>query len=301
MTADTTERWKDFRRQDFWRETFPQLHINQAVNEPFANRVLRRPLPKTMAVNAERMREDGYFQDRDETIKRLAPALADAARTCRRLDIPPTFLFLFDEPWKCFFSLHNVIEHFLGDYRVLPDFWIWYVEPQAAEAGWRPHRDKGYKSLGPNGEPLSLSLWIPLSEATPLSSCVYILPKGLDPIYGTDGDGTDNCQWQVDFPSIRALTASPGDYLCWDQALLHWGSASSRFADGPRISMALEVQRSDAAPMNDPLLPPFANVDFTSRLWLVAKQILQFRHMYLVRPELEEFALSVVNPQGAAA
>src|SRR5579872_2551616 len=186
MATGMTERLTDFRHQDFWLETFPQLHINQAVNEPFANRVLRRPLPKTMARNAERMREDGYFQDRDETIKRLAPALADAVRTCHRLDIPPAFLFLFDEPWKCFYSLHNVIETFLGDYRVLPDFWVWHVAPQAAEAGWAPHRDKGYKALGPNGEPLSLTLWIPLSDATPLSSCVYVLPKSRDPVSGTE-------------------------------------------------------------------------------------------------------------------
>jgi hypothetical protein len=60
--------------------------------------------------------------------------------------------------------------------------------------------------------------------------------------------------------------------------------------------MALEVQRGDMAPYNEPQLPPFANLDFPSRLWLVAKQILQYRHMYHVRPDFEALALSVVNP-----
>ena len=102
--------------------------------------------------------------------------------------------------------------------------------------------------------------------------------------------------WKVELPYIRALPGQPGDYFCWNQAVLHWGSASSRFAEAPRISMALEFQRSDIAAFNQPLLPPFGNIDFPSRLWLIGKQIMQYRHMYKVRPEFEALAQSLLNP-----
>ena len=91
-----------------------------------------------------RMREEGYFQLRNETLEILAPKLADAIRTCVTLDIPPAFIFLFDETWACFQSLHPILGGLLGEsYRMLPDFWAWHVDPQAGQAGWKPHRDKG--------------------------------------------------------------------------------------------------------------------------------------------------------------
>ena len=276
----------------FWRQHFPNLTITETLTEAYRERILAEPPRNSLALNAERMAVDGYFQDQNETIARLAPVLADAIRKCRELDIPPAFLFLFDEAWECFYSLHQTLAPFLGDYRVMPDFWVWHVDPQAAESGWTPHRDKGFMALGPDGAPLSLTVWVPLTEATPLSSCMYILPKSKDPVYGTDRDR----QWQIDYPSIRALPGKPGDYFCWDQAVLHWGSASSPFADGPRMSMALEFQRSDIPAFNQPLLPPFGNLDFKSRLWLVGKQIMQYRHMYKVRPEFEALAQSLLTP-----
>ncbi len=280
-------------QEAFWRKHFPKLTITETLTPEFRAKTLAKKPRNTMPLNIERMRVDGYFHDRDDTLVRLAPVLADAVKTCKRLDIPPTFLFLFDEAWECFFALHHALTPFLGeDYVVMPDFWVWHVDPKAAESGWRPHRDKGHMALAPDGTPLSLTIWMPLSEATPLSSCMYILPKSRDPVYGTPQDS----DWKIDYPNIRALPGQPGDFFCWDQAVLHWGSASSQFADGPRISMALEFQRSTIPPFNQPLLPAFGNLDFPSRLWLVAKQIMQYRHMYKVRPEFEALAQSILNP-----
>jgi phytanoyl-CoA dioxygenase PhyH len=259
--------------EDFWRERFPNLHICELLTEDFRNSIVAAPPPNTVALNAERMRVDAYFQGRDETAARLAPVLADAVRTCKKLEISPLFLFLFDEAWQCFYSLHQQLAPFLGDYKMLPAFWVWHVDPTEAEAGWPPHRDKGRHALDADGNPLALTAWIPLSEATPLSSCVYILPKSRDPVYGTE----DEQNWQVDYPSIRALPAQPGEFYCWDQAVLHWGSASSRFAESPRISMALEFQRSDIEPFVKPLLPALCNPDFRVRLWLVTKHIMEHR------------------------
>ncbi|UZK67205.1 phytanoyl-CoA dioxygenase family protein [Sphingomonas sp. M1-B02] len=288
---------RDIGSEAFWRAHFPNLHIGQLLSQELREKTLDAPPRNSLALNVERMKVDGYFQDRDDTVARLAPILGDAVRTCNRIDIPPAFIFLFDEAWECFYALHQHLTPFLGDYQILPDFWAWHVDPKASESGWSPHRDKGYGALDVNGNPLSLTVWIPLSEATPLSSCMYVLPKSRDPVYGTPEDKN----WKIDYPSIRALPGKPGDFFCWDQAVLHWGSASSPFANGPRISMALEFQRTDAAPFNKPLLPAFCNLDFKSRLWLVGKQIMQYRHMYKVRPEFEALATSLLKVgQGTA-
>lgn len=273
MAHAASEVMLDADHEAFWRERFPDLHIGELLTQDFRDITLAARPRDTTALNAERMRVDGYFQGRDDTLARLAPVLADAVLTCKKMDISPLFLFLFDEAWQCFYALHHQLTPFLGDYQMLPAFWVWHVDPKAAESGWPPHRDKGRHALDANGNPLALTAWIALSEATPLSSCVYILPKSRDPVYGTENEQ----HWQIDYPSIRALPAQPGDFYCWDQSVLHWGSASSRFADGPRISMALEFQRSDIKPFVKPLLPAFCNPEFKVRLWLVSKHILEHR------------------------
>jgi hypothetical protein len=258
----------------FWREHFPSLHIGELLTDDFRESLSSAPLSDSTALNAERMRVDAYFQGRDETLARLAPVLADAVRRCKTLNISPLSLFLFDEAWQCFYALHRQLKPFLGDYQILPAFWVWHVDPASTESGWPPHRDKGRHALDANGNPLALTVWIPLSEATPLSSCVYILPKSRDPVYGT----AEEQNWRIDYPAIRALPAQPGEFYCWDQAVLHWGSTSSPFAEGPRISMALEFQRSDIPPFVKPVLPALCNPDFKLRLWLVTKLVMEHRH-----------------------
>ena len=272
-------------RPEFWREHFPRLTIINRLAQGNIPQI--EPTADRQALWRERMLEEGYFQDGADTLGRLAPALAEAVNTCARLDIPPAFIFLFDETWECFFALDPMLRGFLGPgYRVLPDFWTWRLDPSRADAGWRPHRDKGRVALTADGAPQSLTVWIPLTEARPQNGCMYILPANRDPVYGTHAEA----QWQIDVPRVRALPAKPGEFLCWNQAVLHWGGESSRFAADPRISMALEFQSGDRAPFNNPLIPPFANLDFESRLKLVAKQILQYKHMYPLAARFEALA-----------
>lgn len=276
-------------RPEFWREHFPELSINTRLES--WNRSAHVPTDGEKNLWFARMLEEGYFQVRAETCERLAPKLADAVRTCREVDIPPTFIFLFDEAWECFYAQDGMIRFFLGDgYKVLPDFWTWHVDPGAGEAGWRPHRDKGREALAPNRAPTSLTMWIPLTESTPQNGCMYVLPANLDPTYATENEKS----WQIDLPSIRALPGQPGDAFCWNQAVLHWGSRTSRFAPGPRLSMALEFQRGDIRPWNNPLLEPFANHSFDFRLKLIGKQILQYKHMYPLPERFQTLAEQLV-------
>jgi len=276
----------DMLRPAFWRERFPSLTLPGAGAAPPSGIANTAGEADEHLVDA-RLAEEGYFQDRNPSFARLAPRLGDAVSACVAMDIPPAFIFLFDETWACFRSLDPMLRRVLGpDYRVLPDFWTWHVDGAAGQAGWAPHRDKGRVALAANGAPLSLTVWAPLSDATPMTSCMYVLPANRDPVYATENER----QWQINAASIRALPGRPGDYFCWNQAVLHWGSEASRFAPHPRLSMALEFQRGDIGAFNQPLIAPFAPLDLPTRLKLVAKQILQYRHMYPLAARFEALA-----------
>lgn len=273
----------------FWRDTFPELSIGTLFEGQFALNGLSLASGERAT---QRMIIDGYFQEADPALPQLADRLAAGIARCVSMGIPPVFAFVFDEAWAVFHRQHQTIAAFLGaSYQVLPDFWAWHVDPQAGQAGWRPHRDKGFQALAPDGSPLSLTVWVPLTEASPLNGCMYMLPASRDPVYGTTEDRT----WQIDYPSIRALPGKPGDWFCWNQAVLHWGGQSSPFAEGPRMSMALEFQRSDIAPYNTPLLGTLPVLSFEDRMKLIAKQILQYAHMYPLPPSMQTLAQDLLS------
>jgi len=279
----------DMLDEQFWRDTFPELSIGTVFSSEFPINALG---PERDQRVLSRMQVEGYFHETDVVLVDLASRLSIAVERAHSLGIPPVFIFLFDETWAAFYRQHASLAVFLGpDYRVLPDFWAWRVDPRAGQAGWRPHRDKGWISLGPDGSPKSLTVWIPLTEANPMNGCMYVLPANRDPVYGTDQDAN----WQVDFPSIRALPGKPGDFFCWNQAVLHWGAQTSQFSETPRMSMALEFQRADAPAFNEPLLPTLAVLSFADRLKLTGKQILQYRHMYPLPPPMQALAERLVS------
>lgn len=273
----------------FWQSHFPKLTMEAKPKQAFTKP--HQPL----GLITQRMMKEGYFGDNDPTLARHAATISDAVKRCVAMGLPPVFVFLFDEPWECYYRLKPVLSHLLGeDYKLLPDFWAWHVDPQKAQNGWNPHRDKGYWSLDKQGIPLSLTVWIPLSEATPMNSCIYMVPAHLDPTYGTPRDK----EHIAPHYAVRALPAKPGDWLCWNQAVLHWGGPSSEFAIAPRISMALEFQRGGIGEFNSPLLPSDSYPDFTFRLQLIAKQILQYQHMYGFSQELCDLAGFILNNAG---
>lgn len=273
---------------DFWRSLAPGLHIGELArgDETVPHQTFERL--------ARRMARDGYFQERDETLLRAAPGLVGAIQHIVSLGLPPVLVWLFDEPWECFRRLSPVISHFLGrDYRCIPSFWAWHVDPAKGEGGWAPHRDNS-RGLAPDGSPLSLTCWIPLTDANPLNSCMYIVPAHLDPQL-TGSPELANAAT----PPPRALPAKPGDYLIWNQVVLHWGGASSEFAEAPRISIALEFQRGDAPPFRRPLIDPSSFPTFRERMSLIAVQIRQFTHMYKWSDEILQLASKLEAASGA--
>lgn len=277
---------EDFTRAAFWRDFAPALHLDTL--DPGQFTTPQQALERL----TRRIMRDGYFGDVDPRLATLAPTIGEAVKTLVRFGLPPVLVWVYDEPWECFRRLAPVIGSILGeDYKLLPAFWAWHVDPSKGEAGWQPHRDKTTGSLAPDGSPLSLTCWIPLSEATPLNGCMYVVPAYLDPSYNRPVSE----QRMPAAPLARALPAKPGDFLIWNQAILHWGSMSSEFGDKPRMSMALEFQRGDIAPFQQPLLESKALPSFGDRIRLIARQILQYTHMYGVPEKHVQLAQFLIN------
>lgn len=273
-------------KREFWTARAPDLHVEGLAPPPPVDFDGAR-----FSTVRELMLLDGYFQESGVSFDVDLPSLANAVRKLSEEGLSPVFAFIYDEFWFPFCQLDKMYREILGSYAMLPDFWIWNVDPRKGDSGWAPHRDKGAASLRPDGTPNSITTWIPLSNATPLNSCMYIVPARHDPTYGTAREG----EFRFELPSVRALPAQPGDVFIWNQAVVHWGSKSSPLATESRVSMAVEFQRADVPPMNQPLIKPAILLPFEARLKLIAKQVLQYRHMYKLDPRLEKMMLQVIG------
>jgi hypothetical protein len=278
-------------KKDFWKSTFPKLHIE---DDQFIKREVNFQVPQDFSILLKaKIKKEGYFQiDPPNWETTNIPQMAETVSEMVKLGFPPPMAFLFDEFWLIFRKLNNIAVSVLGEgYLRLPDFWAWHVDPQKQQSGWKPHRDKSFKSLNPDGSPRSITFWIPLSISTPLNGCMYIVPANKDRTYGTENDA----KWDFDLPSIRALPAAAGTIFCWNQAVLHWGSQCSESEKIPRISIAFEFQSGDVEPYNQPVTDPQTIPTFDFRLKLIAKQILQYQHMYPLSDNLKAFAHTILK------
>ena len=285
MASGTNENWRD---ANFWRALLPDLAIE-------GRRGRREPagwLPPESESWLGKIRREGYLQFDPIAwpvgIDRLAAGVARLSE----LGIPPVFCYLYDGYWDAFAHIGPMLAALLGpDYRTIPNCWAWHVDPCADGRGWAPHRDIGRWALLPDGMPKSLSVWLPLTDATPLNGCMYLVPADRDPTYNTENEGNV----QVNLQDVRALPAGAGSVLCWNQALLHWGAHAAERPLGARISISFEFQRADVQPINLPLLDPAEIPDFTTRLRIICKGLLHYGEKQPLDPKAVAFALTVVR------
>lgn len=240
------------------------------------------------------LKREGYVQVPDAIPAELTGPISETVAKFFRLSIPLPFAFVYDELWLAFQSLSKFLGAAMGqDYRALPDFWVWHVNPNENAAGWGPHRDRCVPTLDPDNSPHTLTVWLPFTDATPLNGCMYVLPAHRDDRFVErrwDGEGNNTVHNPQD---IRALPATAGSMLAWNQAVLHWGSRGSRLGTGPRISAAFEFQRADRPAFNSPLLDPHRIPSFSERLGLIGKQVLQYRHMYPLPDDVAAIATTL--------
>jgi hypothetical protein len=286
----------DIESREFWLDLCPGMSIDGQADATRAH-------VGDTNVLLSNLRREGYIQAPDAFPEACTAPIRTAISTLFQRGVPLAFAFVYDEPWLAFQGLSTFLSAALGeDYCALPDFWVWHVNPSDNACGWGPHRDRtNVMTLDGDNSPQTLTVWLPFTDATSLNSCMYVLPAHLDQrIQQRNWNGVDGTYVQ-NLQDIRALPATAGSVLAWNQAILHWGSRGSRLGEGPRISAAFEFQRGDLPPFNRPLLDPGRLPAFTERLALVGKQILQYRHMYPLSDEIAGIAASLVERHMPAA
>jgi hypothetical protein len=189
-------------------------------------------------------------------------------------DIPPVYIYLFDQPWWLFARLGVLLRHFVGEkFGVLPNLWAWHLDRVGAR-GWPPHRDCDVETVFGEGEDavlMSLSLWIPLTDTDEDNGCMYALPRASTAATVTNG--------QPNLSKGRPLPANAGSVLGWPQDLYHWGGAYSREAKKPRVSISLEFQNRAFAPLAEPLIDMTRLPRFERRRDLIETQFEKYRHI----------------------
>jgi len=269
-----------------WRGLAPTLH----VGEPGLAAAAATPMDFDASVLAgltSDLAREGYFQlpplDWGVDVARVAAGVSAVVAA----GYLPVFAFMYDEPWYMYARLRAVLSRVLDErYKMIPAFWAWHVDGEREPAGWGPHRDLGFRTLLPDRRPKAMTFWLPLSDATPQNGCMYILPADRDPFYGTPRDHETN----LDLQNVRALPSAAGGLLAWTQAVFHWGGRARKPLTTPRISISVEFQRGDEAPLYEPLLDPRESLDMTTRLRLILRQVLQYKHMYPLHPDLQAMA-----------
>ncbi|ETX07275.1 MAG: hypothetical protein ETSY2_12105 [Candidatus Entotheonella gemina] len=267
------------RKVPFWQSLCP--HLTLSAN-PFLH--LDPPYAIGAIEGDQAMRQivdEGYFYLPSVIPAEEISPLAKGVSAVVEAGFPAPFALVYDEVWRLLARLTHVLAPILGaDYVALPDFWLWHVDRHTETSGWVPHRDYETERdvLRPDGRPTLMTVWIPFSDATPLNSCIYVLPNHLDPNY------PDNLRPytvpQHALQAIRALPAPAGSVLGWNQYLLHWGSSSSTWATQPRISIGIYFQSGDVDPYELPVIDLQAPLSLNDRLGIIGHMIVKYNYMY---------------------
>lgn len=270
--------WQAITSVEYWRQLNPQLTISEGADSP--ERPHWQADDAFVAALPRRLVHRGYFQMPDAVSAAAAATLAAGITTLRDSGWMPAFCFVYDEYWSLFWQVRQALALTLGeDYRMMPSMWAWYVETSDGDSGWRPHRDRGRETLRADLTPTAMTVWIPLTDATPDNGCMHLIPAHLDPEY------EDNASTKAKLHDIRSLPVPAGTALAWNHNVLHWGGRSSDYAPHPRISVSVEFQSGDVPAWDPPVLDPHVLPSFEQRIAMICKGLLQYRHMHLERFE----------------
>jgi hypothetical protein len=195
-----------------------------------------------------------------------APALSEAVASLAAAELPPVFLYVFQDAWTLADRLRERISALLGaPYRVVDDAWAWQIEPGKGR-GWPPHR--GVPTLLDRRTPELVNVWVALTDATPERSCIHFVPLDSDPGYPHELERGD-----APLDAVRAVPARAGDALYWNANVLHWGGGCSARAAGPRRSCSYTLARPDAPEALAGRVIDPRELDTDARFDLVARQI----------------------------
>lgn|GEM_PF-430357 len=272
---------------EFWRRLNPGLTITEG-GCPVRGKPVRLSKAQEEYLR-QGLIEEGYFQLDEILDPREIKRLAQAASVLQASMWPPVYCFVYDEFWLLGQKVASIVSAAIGrPYLQMPNFWTFFIPTSNESTGWFPHRDRQkVNTLKADGSSESVNIWIPLTEATPLNGCMYILPAHRDSNYLGN-----TCVQTVDnYQDIRALPVKVGSLLGWNETVLHWGGRSSRRASEPRIAWAAVYQSGRIGALEIPLLETDSILPFHIRLGLIGQQFHRFTVQDTFTPAETELAI----------
>lgn len=277
---------------DFWRGLCPGLSLGGDVAPPPARL-------SDVERQVEWLRQEGYVNEPGVLPLEFVRSLHVGVEQLAARGIPPAFIYVYDEAWLAFRSLTPFLERVLGaDFRLMAGVWAWHVQPSEDDAGWKPHRD-GFSASAPEGRlPEAVTIWLPLTDATCLNGCIYVVPAHWDTVATRpvehEGDVTLTGR---ELQNIRALPAPAGSMLGWNHNVLHWGARASSRAAGPRCSLALMFRRLEEGPEDPSWIRLHAPPGFHRRLGLIGHYVRLYPQRFgldrLKHPQLQALAAAL--------
>jgi len=270
---------------NFWRQLNPEMTITEYSQPDWGPFKLTPQLKKDLR---ESLIEEGYFQLNDVFDPADLQKLANAVKAINREQWPCVFAFVYDEFWHFQMRYRDILSEVLGkEFALMPNFWVFYINPDNESKGWDPHRDRQkVNNLRDDGTPLSMVFWTPLTDACPLNGCMYILPAHRDPHYKTDlaKSGVDSLQ------DVRALPVKTGSVLGWNESVFHWGARASKRASEARIAISTGYQSTECGAFETPLIKPGKLLPFETRIGLIAQQFHRFTVQNTFTPAVAQLA-----------
>uniref|UniRef100_A0A7R9WSB1 Uncharacterized protein n=1 Tax=Craspedostauros australis TaxID=1486917 RepID=A0A7R9WSB1_9STRA len=200
--------------------------------------------------------QDGYCLVDDVPAPSLIEKIRNGIEQLVAMDLPPTLIFLFDETWELAkISSQTLTSANANDNQFNYDVLAWHI-PHGS-AGFSPHRDRQPDDVASSFHsdsqiPKFITHWIALSDATPSSSCLYMIPKSLDPGYMQgDVDSADPLQRALcdkhAYQHIRAMPRQAGQSVLFSHRIIHWGSHCHARTQ-PRIAISFVASHPDFEP-----------------------------------------------------
>ncbi|MBE9033951.1 phytanoyl-CoA dioxygenase family protein [aff. Roholtiella sp. LEGE 12411] len=271
---------------NYWRSLNPNLTIS---DNPFADFQDSSDISKKRLNDYTlQLREEGYFQTNQLIPSATIQEMNECINQVRKAGFPPIFALVYDVFYQVFDYFNPILEGVLGSgYKLIPNFWVYYIDTVDTGKGFEPHRDAEYtNTIDANGMPTVLTIWITITDANPLNSCMYILPLNRDPQYAEAITDLSTPANQFALEDVRALPTKAGVLSCWNQYVFHWGSRSSKRAEEPRISYAAYCQKGESLPIDDVMINIPSSIDFKTRLGLIARGL--YRYSYASFEESKE-------------
>jgi hypothetical protein len=234
---------------DYWKALNPEMSITDYPFQAPIDTQVQAPLAEVERC-LQQMREEGHFRLESVLSKARMARMAKVIDNIVAAGYPPAFAYVYDDFWQVFRDLSPVFTPLYGEgYRVVTNLWAWHIPPSDAYHGFKPHRDMTAKNtLQSDGSPIFGTVWIPLTDVTTQHACMYVLPTNQDP--NVPGKLESYSVPQEKVQAIRALPAEAGSIMGWNTFALHWGSKSSKWASGPRISIATYIKRAEERTFN---------------------------------------------------